>query len=418
MTDFSLYSGKMAYDSSQGSALYSVGLRRLDKLYSYGLERNEPISHEDLSKANVTRLENWKTGLISTLDAAEKERFKTGFKRLEAAFEKVDFYWKHGTAHEATVRNIMASGRILSGEVVKARAQNIFASYGNTGSGEASARQDTLFVYFRVETHTCAMETRFGKYQFVVRTNVNSEWMNDSWITLRDMLYPYGRGGVVEILAGEGEGEGDCTYMRRTQVLAENAASNNAVVTGAVFKHSFTELRSDGNHKSNFRERTESVFEGAFYGPADIKRGIMLSLCRAMYELPPFWQEILDAAESDLPQVIALRLEKFFNIEGKVPVSLEVGPEVARENDQDDYKFKTGVSLPIWEKKKRDRSSRSKDKGTSTSQPAEKPKPPKYAGDYAGIPRIGAATQVSGGGLKNPSDGESDEDWNPTYYDG
>ncbi|WP_299640515.1 hypothetical protein [uncultured Ruegeria sp.] len=416
MTDFSTYSGKNAYLSSQESILYKEGLRRLDELYDYGLESGKPISHQKLSTANVTRLENWKTELINTLDAAEKERFNTGFKRLEAAFEKVEFYWKHGTANEATVRKIMKVGRILSGDVVKNRTHEPFTGYANTDPGEAKARQDTQFVYFRVETHTCPMETSFGEYQFVVRTNVDSGWMNDSWITLRDMLFPYGQSGVKQTPAGEGKVDGN--YMRRTEVRGENLASNNAVATGALFTHYFTEFRSDGNHKSNFRERTESVFEGAFYGPADIKKGIMLSLCRAMYELPPFWQEILDAAESKLPQVVAVRLKTFFNIEGKVPVSLEVGPEEKHEDGQNDYKFKTGVSLPIWEQLKLDRSSRSKGNGTSTSQPAEKPKPPpKYAGDYAGIPRIGAATQVSGGGLENPSDGESDEDWNPTYYD-
>lgn len=419
MTDFAAYSGKSAYISSQSSPLYQIGLKRLNELHGYGLKSGEPISHQELSKANVARLENWKAELIATLDPAEKTRFNTGFKRLEAAFGKVNFYWKHGTAEEETVRKIMAVGHILSGEVVLNRTHGPVTGYANTDPNEAAARKDTQFVYFRVETHTDAMETGFGDYQFVVRTDEDAGWMNDSWITLRDMLFPYGKDGVKETPAGPGKEDGG--YLRRTEVRGENLASKNAVVTGALFTHYFTEFRSYGNHQENIRNRTESVFEGAFYGPADIKKGIMLSLCRAMFELPPFWQEILDAAESDLPKVIAGRLKTFFNIEGKVPVSLKVGPEVKDEDGQNTYKFKTGVSLPIWkntvqQEKAARASTSSKGKEASTSQKTETP-PPKYAGDYAGTPRTGAATQVGGGGLVDPSKDESDDEWNVTIYD-
>lgn len=408
MTDIGGYTGTYYYSLARDSSLYTVALKKLQDLHGYGIKSGKPITHKALSTQNIAHLETWKTNTKQSLDGAAQKAFGEAFKRFDAAFKAVRFYWKHATRDENSVELIMEAGSILSGQVVRERA-TLDTGYANTSQNEANTRGDTGFVYFRVETHADAMKTGFGEtFQFVVDTALNSGWMADSWITLRDMLFPYGAEGKGEVSAGLFKQAGG--YRRDTLVDPDGQPSLNALATEAVFTHYLTKFQSSGIHETETL-RVESVFEGAFYGQADILKGIMLSLFRAMYEIPPLWQAVLDADDAALPGIIEQNLPKFFHIEGKVPVSLKVGSPVAlkEKKKQNAYKFDKGVSLPGWPGTRAPSSTPSEASRASssskgpTSPKTSKKSAPKYAGSYARNPATSAATGVGGGGLQDTS---------------
>lgn len=351
------------------ASLFKRARVELSRMYP-GEGYKSAASLEDLSEINLALV---KRECEANIDPAEAKLFAE-------RFDKLGFFWKHGTpvfdkvqkdealssltrldeliyapavVYEKNKANPFGKNPFHHAYVIDDDAPNGVSKQkiSSTSVPQLQFRGDGGFVFFRFNIGDAPMpSSRFsdGKVQLVLDPDGDARLHNKGWVTLRDVYYPYTHASFATgkfAITYEGS-QRFSTYRGVQHELVPNTAARwdrpldpdeietlggrirRRVETPAynqrqVFTHNFCHTPENRSLREGRDIRREHVMEGAFHG-TDIVPGVMHSAMRAMWELPPLWNEVVDQDLSvpGFERLMRIWLHKFFHIEAKYPWKL------------------------------------------------------------------------------------------------